>query len=270
MTEEQAIIQLKKIFRDNIFRRDVLSTSGRVNFNRLGMHKTSKNLFSRPDGSEKGNKYNIEILLDDSGSMYNDRAEQAHLACYNIIRALKSLTNLNLTLFNYTETRVNINDFTPTSHKLCGISQARKEYYYSVKEGDVETIISAQPSNYDNCESKYGGNWEIVNLLNAVNRLNKEKGEKIVIMLCDGCPSLDDHNVRKDKNLIIAGVNTKYYTRDVYASQVKKMLGDKIKMITIGIGTNSPEAYYPNFYLCDDPNNIYSILVESLTKTIKK
>lgn len=270
MTEEQAIIQLKKIFRDNIFRRDVLSTSGKVNFNRLGMHKTSKNLFSKPDGSEKGNRYNIEILLDDSGSMYNTRATEAHLACYNIIRALKSLTNLGLTLFNYTETRVNINDFTPTSHKLDNISEAKNGFYYSVKKGDTETIVSGKPSDYNSYDTKYGGNWEIVNLLNAINRLNKEKGEKIVIMLCDGCPSLDDHDVRKDQNLIIAGVNTKYYTRDVYASQVKKMLGDNIKIITIGIGTNSPEAYYPNFYLCDNPNNIYSILVESLTKTIKK
>jgi len=86
MTETQALYQIKKIFKDNLFERRVLSKKGRLETNRLSFHKTSSKLFSQKL-SQQDKHYSLEILIDWSwsmGSSTNSRSFQAFTAATSI------------------------------------------------------------------------------------------------------------------------------------------------------------------------------------------
>lgn len=286
MSIESEKRQIKKILKDNLFKREILSTRGKINFNRLARHKTSKYLFSNPS-QEKGKRYNIEILLDCSGSMQiHDRMEPATDACKTIVDLLKSVSNLGITLFNYVEKRIDINNFKPEDYLFGERGQTASYGYKTEEKNGVETITIdkddflsyGEEGERDDCNNGAGaGNWEIINLANTCERLRKQEGKKIIILLTDGSPNLDRHSRNSKytdgriwkKDVILAGRNLKHYPKYTYQKQVKSILRKDIDLITIGIGTNDPENFYPNFYKCDYTSDIGRIMIESLSKIIK-
>gem|GEM_PF-5438411 len=72
MELRQAQQAIQRVLRDNLFARQVLATSGSLEFNRLAKYRTSKRLFARKQ-TESGKLYNFIILIDCSGSMGGTR-----------------------------------------------------------------------------------------------------------------------------------------------------------------------------------------------------
>lgn len=85
-TERKEVMpRIKRIMKDNLYERKILSKSGTLEGNRLAHHRVSNKLFSKKE-EHKGKTYYIDLLLDCSGSMLDDgnRAYHAITACLNI------------------------------------------------------------------------------------------------------------------------------------------------------------------------------------------
>lgn len=300
---DNTINKLKKIFRDNLYERNILSKTGSVNFNRLGMAKTSKYIFNKKEET-KGYKYNVELLLDASGSMYyNGRLGSSALALYMIYQALKKLVNVNITLFNYTEYKIkddndiflktirdtikqnnNISsvDTRDLTNKLAELKLPVFEEITAYKnKNNKKTYIltDKEKLRYNLNENEYegftfdamAGNYDITNIINTINSLKKQKGGKIIIIISDGRPHLDYHSVTGEYDLFLSGNNIKDWA--ISGAEWKNKLNEiinnnQIKLISIGLKTEEPARYYNNFYLIEEIDNTYNVLIKSLEKAI--
>lgn len=289
MNANVAIQQIRKIFKDNLYKREILTkTGGKIDFNRLSQHKTSKYIRRKP--LERGSqKYNIEILLDDSGSMYGHgegkRALLAHEATARLAKVLGPVADINVTLFNYLEQSTNWRSFTSTSHlkrtgsSIYDVGEMELPNFFVTRNSDNLNVVSAfPPADMDEVEFSEpatGGNYEIVNILNAVSRLKSKEGKKIIIVLSDGQPNLDYHPSWDEdksagfKKLILAGRRVKKYPVDDYRKIIEDIkTRHGIETISFGLETDDMSHLYPNFtpiYCLDD---LYEGLIKELKRVI--
>ena len=281
MKEEVAAQRVKALLRDNLYKREVLVKSGgNIAFDRLARYKTTK--YIRKKALEKsGNQLNVEILLDNSGSMYpfgwrtKNIAIPAHDAAYRAIRTLKSVANINLTLFNYLEVRVPIDEFTPTSHLYrcegVGTIDIETHRYYEYENDGVTHIESVKPGDerdFDE-DAAAGGNYEIASILNAAERLKSLDGDKMIMVFSDGRPNLDDHD--PSDPIVLAGRRIDKYPKSEYADAISGIArAGGIHILSFGIETSDPEKYYPIFRKIDDVEmDMYPALIDTIKEAIK-
>lgn len=255
--------------KDNCFKREVLSTGGRINFSRLPYHKSSKLLFNR-EQERKGKKYYVELLVDASGSMAMDnRIDHATMAAELIAKVLGKFCELQITMFNYLEFKVKWQDFRA---EKWGDFYGNSPYenFAEVLDGQKRRIVPEKQAHLYKktvkSDASTDGNWEICNILNAAKRLKKKNGKRIIIILLDGQPNLDDHP-GDHNNLHIAGVRVDQNPYDSIKTTIQKLEKD-ITILAFGISTDRPKQFYTNFQKINSPEEILESLIMSLQKHI--
>lgn len=271
-----ASVQLKRVLRDNMYEREVQATSGTLNSLTLHRYKTSRKLFLRKQ-EKKNKQYHVEILIDNSGSMYDERAREAFAAAHYMCQLLGPLTDLMVTQFNYNELRMpwklfHKNFINDTSSKS---THNNKNWYISDRK-DGNNIYSERDEDGD--YQGYYGNWEIIHILRAAERLKKCKGDKFIFILLDGGPNLDQHSKysRNEKDempterLYINGYCVNEYPRNRYFAIVNELIESGIKVFAFGINTSSPQQYYPVFKKVSSPEDVVPFVVQLLKEYLPK
>lgn len=276
-TVQMASAKLKRILRDNLYTRNVETTTGKLNFLALHKYKTSRKLFTRPQ-ERAGKKYNVELLLDNSGSMYQQEyAAPAFEAAHYLCQLFGPLTDMNVTLFNYGEHTMNWKNF----HKEF-VDKEHKQNTYHWKYGDrkvgedmynIERV--PDPSNTDGYEQTYkaaAGNWEISTILGARHRLLQKQGEKIIFILLDGHPNLDEHNVvnrgETSPKYFMNGVCLNNYPKEAYSARIQEIIDEGIKVVAFGLGFDV-RKYYPVGTRIRTPENIVQHSVAIMEDLLK-
>ncbi len=291
MNPEIAAQKIKRIMKDNCFRRRTLTTSGKIEFNRLAFHSSSRMLFSK-ESERQGKEYYVELLLDASGSMWHDisggssffssldktgesgRIKLAAESVEMIAKSMGKYCNLNITLFNYLEKKVGWKDFKAKKYQHLDI------YPNIAQVGDAEgrkhIVESAKAVNFPSADwvaegedgnKCIGGNWEIINILNAAQRLKPKKGKKIIMVLLDGQPSMDYHNPQQAIHL--SGRRVDQNPRTQYRRTIEGLIKSGIEVMGFGIQTESPKEFFPDFYKIDTPEEILPTLITALQQHIK-
>lgn len=260
--------KVKRILKDATYDRKVLAKSGNMNFNRLAMHKSSKYLFTKPQ-AQQSRKYHVELLLDASGSMWGNMFRPSCIkeACQAVEKTAKLIgpyTDLNITLFNYLETTVPWKEFEAEKY----MEEDMYGKYAAIHQGEREIIVDFKhkelyPGAKVEIDESLGGNWEMCNIINAVDRLKQKDGKRVLLIFLDGSPNLDDHDTDED-NVFVAGQSVLQNPRDKYHEKIESFMAQGITVIAYGIMTERPEQYYPNFYLIEDPDKMYEVLIRSL------
>jgi len=271
MNEAQAIQQVRKIMKDNLYQRKTLTTSWSLEFNRLAMFNSTKRIFSKPS-EQWGKAYHVEILVDNSWSMYNsDRAGAAFGAAQNICKTLKWAADVTVTSFNYEDINFNSKEFITKTYQDWRDLAHRELREQKIWDETHFCLSSIEWSKWDRFNAAWW-NWEICTLVNAQHRLQNKEWNRIIIILLDGRINLDSHDERDliQKNYFIAWLPMKKYNRDTYRETVKSMEKNWIKVLSYWIETDWPKQYFDNFKYIWDPNDIYKHLVDDLKKIIKK
>lgn len=110
---------LKRLLKDNMFSRKVIGKRGALETNRLAMWRTSKNLFSKPD-EIKGKKWNVELLIDASGSMRRyegSRWARVIEAAEKVVLLLQDFVDFNIRMFCLSEKTMNAKEFLDIAEK---------------------------------------------------------------------------------------------------------------------------------------------------------
>lgn len=267
VSKQKALVAIRRIMKDNLFRRQVISKQGRLCMNRLHAYQTSSHLFIKPQEKE-GKAYHVELLIDNSGSMYNyDRAEPAFEAAKKIANVLGAYCDLKITSFDYLEKKFCRKEFAKMDFNDDYCIEGGGGYNYSsVVNIDGENHV--MPGDEDNTA---GGNWEVANVVNAASRLRKKEGTRIIIILLDGNMRTDCWHEEEmiDDNMFFSGLPVRRYNSSTYVNDVKKIEKEGIKVKAFGIGTSDPKQYFSDFTQIDDPEDIYGELIKFLTAATK-
>lgn len=267
---------LKRILKDNMFRRHVLSKSGRLSFNQLARYKVTQKIFSKPQENQ-GQQYHVELLLDNSGSMYHSwssdpKARPALKATESLCKLFGPVSDLRVTMFNYQDITANWKSFDGDA--------LFKKYHEEEQDDRVHERVVDGIKIIEPCEGECSlrnfsalcGNWDMVTFQNAVNRLVKKEGKKIILVLSDGRPNLDRHDREyhaeaehpiKEK-LKIAGLRADKYVPSDYLSMTRSAEKNGIFVHGFGIKTNGPKEYFDNFTLIENPEQIYEEVIKAL------
>lgn len=285
MNTEIAALKIKKILKDNCFRRETNATSGKINFNRLALHKTTSAIFSR-ESERQGKKYHIELLVDASGSMEGSKINLATEAAEYFCKVIGKYCDLNLVLFNYLEKKVPWQEFRANVYRNLGNQAIYPKFIEATdKRGFSHIVPVSQAGQYEDfvdfvdtdeghtINEQQGhpaaGNWELANILNSAQRLKQQKGHKIILVLLDGQPNLDYHSNSQTPPLHVAGRRVDKLDRSVYKEKITALAHEGVTVIAFGILTNEPQKYFPNFYSIKNTTEILPTLVKSLQTLVK-
>ena len=298
MQLQSAANRIKRIFRDNLFERTVESKRGKINFSSLHKHKTSTRIFSKPQANW-GKKYNIEILLDTSGSMQRDnRFYRSIQTCAKICELLWPVADVSVATFNYIEERMTWKDIILKSKESREDleKQYMNETYFDTLVVENKAYITKQtwstqwcleydewecmdrrmPSSWDWYFSYYAaaGNREICNIVNAAERLKNKEWHKFIIVILDWQPNLDEHSERRRENmhLHIAWQSTLKYNTWNYRDTIVSLERQWYNILGIWLWdwADGIKDYFPKNIILYKPDDVYGILVDYFEKFTHK
>lgn len=260
--------KLKRIFRDNLYKRHTTTTtSGKIAGKRLFAYKTSKKLMRKPT-EESGKKYCIEILIDASGSMGGDY-NIAWEAGVKLCRLLESVADVNVTFFNYLWSTIPSKKMTMKAQggKLDPFHRTAYE-----KEKDGIVYITKQEKDNDRHFSARYGNWDILPIMERVHHLQQNSHtKKIVIVLADGAPNLDEHNHQNPpQNLCLQGRFIRSVsTQGSIQKKIEKIeKTSDVKIYGVGINATVPYIHEDRHIQIRNAGKIESTFLDILQKTI--
>lgn len=310
MKVETAAQQIRKILKDNCFKRETLQTTGKIHFNRLPFYKSSRHLFVKPSDL-KGKKYHVELLIDYSGSMWGEPMPSSYdeavagLPTYSTTASISPLSfssffgrpdrhtpaiksgeavaaimgkycDLNITLFNYLETTVSYKDFRGGAYWRKSYDELPDAILAEDSEGGRHLVPAWRKTYMSSLGSNYhqtAGNWEICQILNAAARLRKKDGRKVLMILLDGKPNLDDFGGENPtEKLYIAGRRVDLLPTKKYKKLIKGLESEGIEIVAFGIDTDNPQKYFTNFEYIDTSsanNAILPALIKQFKRIVK-
>lgn len=297
MKVEAARNKISKIFRDNLYQRKVVSKRWKIRFSSLYKHKVSPKIFERK-ADTWGKKYNIELLIDMSGSMYkHNRAKPAIVAAANLAELLWPVSDLNIRMFNYLEKEINYvemmhmkqmtdkdisEEMFEKSFKLLPIDKSLHVVGTPEKNLDIERNED-QVSDMWYPKKRAGtragqagaGNREICSIVNAAESLSQKQGHKFIIIILDGNISIDYHSEykRKDMNLHIAGKSTVRYNEENYRDLIKRYEKNWYNILAIGIWNDvlyNIKKFFTHHTIVYEPEEIYGEIVRYFEKFTHK
>lgn len=297
MQQQTAVNRIKRIFRDNLFERVVESKRGKLNFSALHKHKTSTRIFSKPQATW-WKKYNIEILLDMSGSMRQDnRFYNSLQTCAKICGLLWPVADVSVAMFNYIEERLSRKDLVLKSKESRRdlIKQYMEDLMFDTlvingKAHIIKQIWPREEQDYNEKECiKRGypwdwewsfsylaaaGNWEICNIINAAERLKNKEWHKFIIVILDWEPNLDMHEWWRieDMHLHIAWQSTAKYHEWNYRDTIVSLERQWYNILGIWLWdwARWVKNYFPKNILLYEPNDVYGVLVNYFEKFTHK
>lgn len=290
MKLNQASQRIQRILRDNMFSRKNLATSGSLAFNRLASYKVSKKIFERKQ-ADTGKLYNLELLIDLSGSMRDGGNDVAALtAAQNISKLLRHICSINITVFNYLERIIGVDELLAldtASKRLAFIRSFQKQkvwarqqwdkYYFCWPDDigrthrvDSDTTLSSMfHKNSSRVIMASRGNREVCNIVNAWKRIRQKDWHNIIVIVQDWAMEMSSQFREEydDRKIYIANQPVERYTYDGYVPTLRKIEKD-VELVSMGINTQRPSHFFSNFVYVSDPNDIYKNIVELFERLI--
>ena len=263
--------KIQRILKDNLYQRSVLSTSWSVEFLRLSHYKTSRMLFSKKLW-ESGKHYNFTLLLDMSGSMDWDQAVWAIKSCQNIIRLLKWIVNIKVSVFNNLhfenvdqdeimslKTNRSITKYYEDRYMDVGVAfdldENGKKHVRKQKKWDIRLTNAS----YWNCET--------INADYEYKKLMQMDWRNVLIMIQDW--HLDtDSRFFKYPEYQLFWKSIKKRADDDFAKNLYKKISRDIELVSIWIWTKEPAKFFDNFTYVKNANEIYWAVVKIFERLI--
>lgn len=269
MKINQAQQKIQRILRDNLYERKVLSRHWSVEFNRLAHWKTSRMLFSKKLW-ESWKHYNFTLLLDMSGSMHWRLAIDTIKACQNIIRLLKWIVNIKVSVFNNwhfdnidqdellsLKTDEEIKDYYES--KYMGV------YLYVKKDSDWMGHLTKEKQKWQEFITRCAWwNCETINIDYEYRKLMQQDWHPVLIVL-------QDWELAADERLYWYSLLWRYIKKwddEVFAKRLYSKISKDIELLSIGIWTLTPEDFYENFAYAEHPEDVYKIIVKVFERLI--
>lgn len=286
MELRQAQQAIQRVLRDNLFARQVLATSGLLEFNRLAKYRTSKRLFTRKQ-TESGKLYNFIILIDCSGSMEGARFHWAITAAKNLARLLKHVCNLEFRLFNMLERKMNADEIlamNPYDRRkkmlrvhiwVKQIGDDKRSLCHPTDIGCEHRLINSKSTSYAKMlpEHQWRGDiqcdcWttEAYHLMSAWRDIRNKQGKNVILLLHDGSPNFPLWTERY--NLLSVGIPVRRHTYSSYNDDIKRVERD-VELVSMWIQTNQPRDHFSNFVYINNPNDIYKNVVTLFERLIR-
>ena len=293
MTDEEAIQEIRKILRDNLYERRILDKRGRIETSRLAHYRTSKKLFTRKLW-EKWKKYHFEILLDVSWSMFHDkRMRPSFRATHSIVKVLSKLWDVRIKLFweiSIVFTPEEFQDIADELTKNWDIDdiwkKVEKRYVEIINEKDKKYMLIRQSEYmniykqwqwYEKLKSKDIDDWtfEAWPVLSSLDYLRKQDWEKCLIIIHDWdvgdiWDTLVDY-IDKWYNVTISWDDASIYNQEWYKWKITQAVNEWIHIQSIAIWTDTPQQFYwENSTEISNGNEVHHLLVSSLQKMVWK
>lgn len=243
--------KLNSIMEDNRLSRHGGSyNSGTLQNNTLYKWKTKNyRVFGKPV-MRQNRDYAVTLLVDESGSMdWNDKNLNAARGAVLLSEVLNAI-----------KIPFEIRGFNDTTRIYKNFSQP---FDWSVKRSLENIIPSTKTNAAGHNNDGYAINWSMVDL-------NKQVGQKILIVLSDGEPAPSYRSVPQadQKRLKRRGEFSTYQDFDI-REEIKLAKRDAV-LIGVGIGAEHVAKYYPESAICDDVSELPRMVLNILRKHIKR
>lgn len=297
MDDQDAVNEIRRILRDNLYERRILDKRWRLETNRLAHYRTSNRLFSRKTLNQ-WKKYHFEILLDVSWSMFDYYRMMPSLkATHAVVKTLNKLWDVRVTLFGDTSVTLTAEQFEDIASYVISTGDASKirdkveAHYVTIHDMNNKKIVTLSYSEWKQLYCWKGGGmlpwykaidyWKMKDwtfewwpVLSSLNYLRKQDWEKCLIVIHDW----DSKDVWvRIKRFVITGWyqaiiswnDVSNYDHYSYPQKIREASNEWIHIQSIAIWTDWPRKDYA--WLTKNiktPQEVYPLLVWSIRKMI--
>lgn len=270
--------RLSNVMTDNMFDRQVRGrTRGKLDMKRLWKgHVGATNLFTQKR-AHKNKRYNIVLLVDESGSMHGEKIDRAaSVACF-LAKTFDGL-NLNLAIIGF-------NQFIH-QHKM-----------FDEKIPDLKKLDMVMRRNANAEHRGAGYNEDFDGLSFAYKQFNNREGQNFVIMLSDGEPAPSGYGdeVREDPSRLERAIKANHNwaitkpdelgKRSTFCPDLSSKLSDgerrqehhlhhlvnsQTNITTIGIGLHTDCWQVPTNIREDNMDKLKPLLLREIQKKVKR
>lgn len=255
MKENLDILQekLKSMLKHNSFERTELATTWKIKPSRLAHHKVSNLIFEQKK-LNTGKKYNVELLLDISNSMYWQKFERWLETLQKLVKLFYGVIDFNIHCFSTIEKRLSPKYVLSLNSKDFdyGIVDVKWEW---VKINWQETIMDKEDGTI---RTSYG-TWEVNAVMNAVDRLKAKQWEGLIILIGDG--QMERWHVWWDEHHVM-GRSTKVVNMSTAKGIVKQLEESGNKILALWMRTDDFSGTYSNSENIEDLDNVYPAVID--------
>ncbi len=305
MNKRQAMLQIKRVLRDNSFDRYALSKRWSLDFNRLQYYKTSKKLF-REQTASGWKHYAFVLMLDVSWSMWSagdigSRLNRSRHTLRNIIWLLWDFVHIDVVLFSESFHHLTQTEFMryKDPYDFDKMIETMRWMVYFDKTTRIANIKTRVYKSHSTSSIDMWDLWWLTNeppaFQYAYTLLKDFKGKTGIISVCDwdnNCEPLEPvyRWLKHIKNMSswqrwdrlrydTAGYNKtpKNFTVqlnwiDVMKYPLKKFKNNVVKVsskinyvLWIGLATDRPSKIYDNFIRIEQADEVYRYVVKMMT-----
>lgn len=282
MNLQTAQTRLKALLRDNLYTRQTLTKSGMLAPHRLAYAPTSTRIFTKP-ADTGGKQYNVTILVDCSGSMWNTNHSNAGKATGEALERIITLLlpctqTLEVIGYNLWEYPINPRTYTAKMMDLdrgrCGVNSCFDQTVGQYTKGDNVAIYPTKQAPHgwekEGEGNAISGNADIQLLGKHVKRIAHRQGENIILHLSDGKPHIDNWNsLQHNRNAILYEEhNAEYVDNGMYDHVQNLAKKHHVTLWHYGIDCRVSDTYNGNGKDCLRPDDIYHNIVEDVNNLI--
>ena len=249
-------LKLNSVMIDNQYDRVVPRRKrGKLDTKSLWRVSTGQEDVFKQKQEKKGKKYNIVLLVDESGSMYlsgrRDRIIKAADITLMLMRSFKNL-NIDFAVVGFNSEIVTHKDFSDKGFNT--VSE-----YDNLKQEMID--LADEQKNHD----IVGCNHDYDAIKEALGMLKGKEGQNILMVISDGNPNCDIGTTCRSRN--------KYDQSKHQFDKIRTLLEEKPKgTLAVGIGIESyaVEKIYPDHILVEDTDQLKVEVLKYLRKNIKR
>jgi len=252
--------RLSSIMLDNKYDRRLRGrTRGKLDMGRLPkVPMMARNVFMRKQ-SRKGKAYNVVLLVDESGSMSEDKGWAAAEATIFLLSQLDGL-NINTAVIGF-------NQMIAVHKPWTGTSDYEAIYEAIGQQGHVEPYHEVSDSGY-NCD------YDAMHFAYEYFNKSPDEGENILIMLSDGAPAHRDDAVRvvDHKGKPIKGFKPHKldYRLKREREHLNKLATSYKDVHSVGIGIFEGGWQIPEHFIIHSLDDLKPTIIKTLGKKIKR
>ena len=293
MDEEEAMLTIKSILRDNLYERRVLHKRWRLETNRLSHYRTSPKIFSKKTWL-KGKDYSFEILVDMSWSMFEwqyQKAKNAIKWCLSICRMLEGIWDINIKIFwDWSK------EFTPEEFQRCtewflktskrdvlekrlwvrllsAKDKKKKKVVYSMDRQEI-TYYEKMWRSWDSHWRIWSDTMEVWPMMQTIKKMRKKDWEKCIIIMHDWehwwvrRHLIDD--AKKWRDVSFCWYDMLELDWVDYKKEIQNAISDWLHIHSLWILCKDPIYDYgkEHFTYIDNPDQIHGALVKIVDKMV--
>jgi len=288
--QEEALHQIRRILRDNLYERRVLDKRWRVETNRLAYYKTSRKIFSKKTW-EQWKNYHFEILVDVSDSMFSDNTIRPAIeATLHTARILNDVAHIRIKLFwdiplLYTldefewlvESFVewgSQRDFQQKIWNWFEVHDQQRRELHVVHESEVSWYKSMWWYKIWHWRKVCSWTYEPWPVLSSFEHLRRQDWEKCLLIMHDWWYNSHSYwDLMQDWREVELWWDRATqcfgrYNQDEYKKAILDAQAEGIHVQSIGIKTDRPKDYWweKNFEYIANSSEIFWVLVSSFQR----